>query len=117
MTYPENKPAASALRSKASHLVLALLGAAGLWSAAAAVQAGDPPAANQGQAPAVSSKPAKPDPEDRVVCQEEEVTGSILGGKRVCHTKREWEQMAKDADDWLHETGRVSNMTGQGGPK
>jgi hypothetical protein len=111
MTYSENRSAASALRSKAPHLVLALLGAAGLCAATAVAQAGDPPPANQGQAQAVSSKPAKPNPQDREICREEKVTGSILSGKRVCHTKREWDQMEQDAKDWLDATGRVSNMT------
>jgi hypothetical protein len=111
MTNSEYRSAASALRSKASQLVLALLGAAGLWAAAAAAQAGDPPPVNKDQAQtAASGQTAKPDPQDRVICREEEVTGSILGGKRVCHTQREWDEMAKDAKDWMDAAGRVQNQ-------
>jgi hypothetical protein len=91
--------------------VLVLLGAAGLWAAAAAAQAGDPPPANKDQAQtAASGQPAKLDPQDRVVCRTEDVTGSILAGKRECHTQREWDDMAKQAKDWLDAAGRVQNQ-------
>lgn len=112
MTYSENRFAASAPRSKASLLVLALLGAAGLWAAAAAAaQAGGSPLANKDQAQtAASSPPAKLDPQDRVTCREEERTGSILGGKRECHTRREWDEMSKQAKDWMDGAGRVQNQ-------
>ena len=111
MTYSKNRSVASALGSKASHLVLALLGAAGLWAAAAAAQAGGPPPANKDQAQtAASGQPAKTDPQDRVTCQEEVATGSILGGKRECHTQREWDEMAKEAKDWMGAAGRVQNQ-------
>jgi hypothetical protein len=113
MTYSENRFAASAPRSKASLVVLALLGAAGLWAAAAAAQAGDPPSANKDQAQtAASDHPAKADPLDRVSCREEVRTGSILGGKKECHTQREWDEMAKQAKDWLDAAGRVQNQNG-----
>lgn len=50
---------------------------------------------------AASGQPAKPsaDPGDKVICHYEEGdTGSLLNGRtKVCHTKREWDQMNKDA--------------------
>lgn len=118
------KSATTPLRMKASQAAVGLLAAAGLWAAAAAVQAGDPPPANQGQtqaqtqaqtqtqAQATSNKPAKPDPEDRVTCREEETIGTRLGGHRICHTQREWKQIAQDSQDYLN-----SNTAHQAGPK
>lgn len=79
-----------------------------LFGLAAAAQAADPPAAAQQPAAAdahsgapAASPPAKPDPQERVICREEEVTGTLLGGKRVCHTKRQWDQIERDADGML----------------
>ena len=117
MTYSENRSAASALRSKASHAVLALLAAASLSgaAAAAAAQAGDPPPANpaQAQAQAAASTPAKPDPEDKVTCRQEEEIGTRLGGKRVCHTQREWKRIAQDGQDLLNSTGHQASPPGK----
>lgn len=116
MTYSENRSAASWLRAKATHGILALLAAASLSGAAAAAQAGDPPAANQDQAQAAqaaASKSAKPDPEDRVTCRQEEEIGTRLGGKRVCHTQREWKQIARDGQDMLNSNGHQASPPGK----
>jgi hypothetical protein len=97
---------AAGSRRATTALVAAVIGpaAAGLlWGAAMAAQAGDPPPqpsaadANSG-APAASQ--VKPDPLDRVICRHEEpMIGTKIGPARVCHTKREWNQMAKDEDE------------------
>ena len=113
MTYSENRSAASWLRTKATHGILALLAAASLSGAAAAAQPGDPPPANQGQAQTASSKTAKPDPEDRVTCREEEEIGTRLGGKRICHTQREWKRIAQDGQDLLNSTGHQASPPGK----
>jgi len=54
-----------------------------------------PPPTNAPNPPAV--KPAKPNPDDQVVCRIEEVTGSRLGGRRVCMTRREWTEQSMRA--------------------
>jgi len=42
-------------------------------------------------APASAAAPeAKP---EKKICRRQEITGSILGGKPVCHTKTEWAQI------------------------
>ena len=54
---------------------------------------------------------AKPQPEKQV-CRRIEETGSIMGGKRACHTKAEWASIDQRNDD------RVSasrDQNGQGG--
>jgi len=110
MTHFMRKPAAGSQRTTA---LLAAAAAAALWGVAMAAQAGDTQpadpqqpaqsaAAAQSGAPAAST-PAKPDPMDRVVCREEETTGTRLGGTRVCHTRRQWQQMENEAQDYLTE--------------
>jgi len=41
----------------------------------------------------------KPDPLDKVVCHQEETVGSLLPGRKVCHTRREWRQINDNAQE------------------
>lgn len=112
------KPAKTPLRTKASQAAVGLLAAAGLWGAAAAVQAGDPPPANQGQTPAqtqvTASKPVKP----KMICRDEEEIGTRLGGRRVCHTQEEWNQIvASEAAVDMNATGSQAVPKMPGSPK
>jgi hypothetical protein len=74
-----------------------------LSGAGSALAAGDPPtntpAAAPTAAPAAPAKPPKPNRDDQVVCKSQPEPGSRLGGKTVCMTRREWEQMSDDARD------------------
>jgi hypothetical protein len=65
------------------------------------------PAPAQNSAPPSSQPANKADPADRLICRHTEVTGSHLGGKRECHTKREWDQMAHDAEDGVNNAQRT----------
>ena len=74
-------------------MVIGLIG----MMAAATAAAGAPPAAPAPPAPPASSAPAKPtDPMDKVECRRMEETGTLLGAKRVCMTKREWADAARE---------------------
>lgn len=95
------KSVAGARRTTA---LLAAAAGAMLWGAAMAAQAGEQPssqpAADAHSGAPAASQPAKPaDPKDRVTCRDEEVTGTHLGAKRVCHTKREWDEIENDDMD------------------
>ncbi len=58
---------------------------------------------------------AKPADLDRVICHSAEAdTGSHLPGKRTCHTKREWDEIANQArqdfeQNMAHSTGTTSH--------
>lgn len=39
------------------------------------------------------------DPLDKVRCVREQVTGSLVATKRVCHTEREWRLIRSTAED------------------
>ena len=62
-----------------------------------------PAAATPG--PAAADPPTPVDPvtieakrrDAQIVCKTAEVTGSLLGGKRTCLTRLQWEQQAADA--------------------
>ena len=46
---------------------------------------------------ATSTMPAQPDPRDKVTCRRETPIGSLIPGKKTCHTRREWDQIAENA--------------------
>lgn len=50
--------------------------------------------------PSTTATPAAPGPDDeKVVCRTEQETGSLMPGRKICHTKAQWNQMAVDARD------------------
>jgi len=71
-----------------------------IFVAAACAHAADPsaaPTAGAGVQPATSASPSQPSVkvakksrDEDVVCRTEQVTGSRLGGKTVCATRKEW---------------------------
>jgi hypothetical protein len=50
-----------------------------------------------------SSQPPVKDP-NRMICERQEEIGSRLGGKKVCHTAAEWQELRRQnreqVDDW-----------------
>lgn len=32
-------------------------------------------------------------PDDQVICKEIQITGILLAGRRMCHTKKEWDEI------------------------
>ena len=61
--------------------------------------------------PDTTSTP-QPDPNSRVICKEVEVTGSLLPGPRICHTKAEWDQISHDSQQNLRDVqDNGTNMT------
>ena len=59
---------------------------------------------------AKDDKPADP---DKKICRRTETTGSILGGKRQCHTKAEWKIIDDENSDATRRfTERRSSGTG-----
>lgn len=49
-------------------------------------------------APATATT-VSPDPLDKVKCVRENVTGSLVSTRKVCHTIREWRRISDDAQD------------------
>ena len=103
MNYGEMQTAAPRSGNMLRAAAIGLLLAAGACGAAVAQTAPRAQAATPGQ-PAQAAAPAKPkvDPGDKVICRDEEEIGTRLGGHRECHTKRQWDQMAKDGADMVN---------------
>ena len=56
--------------------------------------------------PVQAAAVAKP----KMICRTMEVTGSRLGGKRVCMTAQDWRQREADDQCWLRETSRARSI-------
>ncbi len=83
--------------------------------AMAAAMAGAPdgsqaPAPAPGPAPA-AARPA--DDRDRIVCRQEEVTGSKFT-RRVCMTKGQWDEQSRDAERFERRMNEIQMGTGGG---
>ena len=59
-----------------------------------------------------TSQPASDPQADRVICKEVDVTGSLLPGPRICHTKAEWDQISHESQQNLRDVqDNGTNMT------
>ena len=103
-----------ARRSTGLRLAAALSGLAALGASTAAVAGDPPPAAPPAHSSAPpSAAPAQPPKRDTasvVSCRDYEVTGSHISRKRVCHTKREWD----DLESQTQETILQNTIAGSG---
>lgn len=77
-------------------------------SPATAPPAGAPPAAK----PAATSNAG--DPQDRVVCRRQAVTGSRFE-QRVCMTQGQWDERARQAQQFIDQENQRANAHASGG--
>lgn len=47
-----------------------------------------------GQQANAASPPPPPPAKDKMICKKEDSTGSRLGGRRICHTRQDWDEIA-----------------------
>ena len=96
--------------------IVAIVAAAAL-SASLAGAAGQtaPATAPTGVAPASADAGSTGDP-SKLVCRREEVTGSRLGGKRICQTQADWDAQERQSKlDVQHEQNRGALFSTPGG--
>lgn len=68
-----------------------IIQACALAAAAAGLLASAPAAAQTAAATAPAATSQKPaDPNNEVVCEKQEITGSRLGSRRICMTRAKW---------------------------
>ena len=68
-------------------------------AAALAIQ---PAAIASGPDRAVTPAISPPAKQDKMVCRRVDETGSLIGGKRECHTQSVWDQMARDGSSLVN---------------
>ncbi len=82
--------------------------AAVLGLAAAPALAADPQPASPPDPPRQTT-PSNVDP-NQVICKRQEETGSRLGGAKICHTRREWADIAAAARMSVGDMQTKANM-------
>jgi hypothetical protein len=67
-------------------------------------------------APALAQTPApasKPDPNQEVICEKQEVIGSRLQTKRVCRTRAEWADARREDQQYLERVQSQRGLKGE----
>jgi hypothetical protein len=59
--------------------------------------------------------PATTDPMEKVKCVREQVTGSLVSTRKVCHTEKEWRRIRNDAETETRRIIQPGNMNDKNG--
>lgn len=59
--------------------------------------------------------PKTTDPLEKVRCVREQVTGSLVSTRKVCHTLREWNRIHNDVESELRRITQPGNMNDKNG--
>lgn len=60
-----------------------------------------------------TNQPATEKQEERKICRREVETGSLIKGKKVCMTAKQWEKIADANRDELERTSSMGSKSGQ----
>ena len=66
---------------------------------------------SQGTTPDATTPPA--DPKDEVICKREEMTGTRVSRQKICMTRRDWEEEAKESGEAVQSVPRGSGVRSQ----
>ena len=66
-------------------------------------------------APEAAANQAQPadKPEERKVCRREVETGSLIKGKKICMTAKQWQKIADANRDEIERTSSMGSKSGQ----
>jgi hypothetical protein len=86
-------------------LIASCAAAIGALSFGLAAYAADDPASTP-KASATTGAPKGKDDPDRVICKGQQVTGSAIPKAKVCHTKREWDEISEQSRQMMDSRGQ-----------
>ncbi len=66
-------------------------------------------------ATATPAFPATTDPLEKVKCVREQVTGSLVSTRKVCHTEKEWRRIRNDAESEVRRITQPGNLNDKNG--
>ena len=66
-------------------------------------------------AAAMPAFPETSDPLQKVKCVREQVTGSLVSTRKVCHTEKEWRRIRDDAETETRRITQPGNMNDKNG--
>jgi hypothetical protein len=59
--------------------------------------------------------PETTDPMEKVKCVREQVTGSLVNTRKVCHTEKEWRRIRNDAEGEARRITQPGNLNDKNG--
>ncbi len=63
--------------------------------------------------PAPTPQPAAEQPAEKKICRKQIETGSLIKGKKVCFTSKQWQKLADNARDDVERTAGMGSQSGQ----
>lgn len=66
-------------------------------------------------AAATPAFPETSNPDEKVKCVREQVTGSLVSTRKVCHTEKEWRRIRNDAETETRRIIQPGNMNDRNG--
>lgn len=64
-------------------------------------------------APEAPAQPAAEKPEEKKICRKQIETGSLVKGKKICYTARQWQKLADASRDEMERTASSGSQSGQ----
>lgn len=64
-------------------------------------------------APEASPSPVAEKPEEKKICRKQIETGSLIKGKKLCYTAKQWQQLADNARDEVERNASMGSRSGQ----
>lgn len=51
--------------------------------------------------------------EEKKICRKQIETGSLIKGKKICYTAKQWQKLSDDARDEVERTASMGSRSGQ----
>jgi hypothetical protein len=51
--------------------------------------------------------------EEKKICRKQIETGSLIKGKKICYTSKQWQKLSDDARDEVERTASMGSRSGQ----
>jgi hypothetical protein len=60
-----------------------------------------------------AAQPATDKPQEKKICRKQIETGSLVKGKKICMTAKQWDKLASTARDEVERTAGMGSQSGQ----
>ena len=62
---------------------------------------------------ATPAQPPAEKPQEKRICRKDIETGSLIKGKKICYTAKQWQKLADASRDELERTSAMGSQSGQ----
>ena len=64
-------------------------------------------------APEATATPQPDQPAEKKICRREIETGSLIKGKKICYTAKQWQKIADDNRDEIERNSSMGSQSGK----